>query len=98
MTDADETQLMCLATQRGEFTEAEAFTLLGAKIPADREEGRALIQDMTHRGRLRATGPGRYAKVRLVLPEPAEKPSKVIPPRPMPTPEPAQGNLFRGDL
>lgn len=98
MTDADETQLMCLATHRGEFTEADAFTLLGAKTSAEREAVRALIQDMTHRGRLRATGPGRYAKVRPVVPEPVEKPPKVIPPRPMPTPEPAQGNLFRGDL
>lgn len=98
MTDADETQLMCLAGHRGEFTEAEAFTLLGAKTPADREAVRALIQDMAHRGRLRAVGANHYAKVRPMLPEPVEKPPKVIPPRPMPTPEPARGNLFGGVL
>lgn len=85
MTDVDETQLMCLVGHRGEFSEAEAFTLLGAKTPAEREAVRALIQDMKHRKRLRATGEARYAKVRPVLPEPVEKPPKVIPPRPTAT-------------
>lgn len=94
MTDADETQLMCLATQRGEFTEAEAFTLLGAATSADREAVRALIQAIVNRGRLRATGRG-FVKVRVVHPEPPPKEPVKLPPRPTATPR--QGALFGGD-
>jgi len=86
----DETQLLRLS----DYQVAQAilgFTVDEArKIVADPV---IVIRDMVARGRLRATGTGRYVKVRPVPPETTESAPVALPPRPAPR-LPAQGCLF----